>query len=134
MVTGWGESASKFAGGFITFDGVVEHPRPLQRPNPPIIIGGHVSSSYRRAVQLGNGWYGWELDLDETAKALAQLREAAPRYPRPPELGQLEISITPRGMVDVGTAPRYAHLGVPPPPLLPPPTQVPPPLPTATPV
>src|SRR5260370_26083083 len=112
MVTGWGESASKFAGGFITFDGVVEHPRPLQRPNPPIIIGGHVSSSYRRAVQLGNGWYGWELDLDETAKALAQLREATARYPRPPELGQLEISITPRGMGDVDTARRYADLGV----------------------
>src|SRR5260370_5591726 len=112
MVTGWGESASTFAGRFIAFDGVVEHPRPLQRPTPPIIIGGHVSSSYRRAVQLGNGWYGWELDLDETAKALAQLREATARYPRPPELGQLEISITPRGMVDVDTARRYADLGV----------------------
>ena len=112
MLTLWRESASTFAGRFIAFDGVVEHPRPIQRPNPPIIIGGHVSSSYRRAVQLGNGWYGWELDLDETAKALAQLREATARYPRPPELGQLEISITPRGMVDVDTARRYADLGV----------------------
>src|SRR5260370_36463927 len=112
MVTGWGESASKFAGGFITFDGVVEHPRPIQRPNPPIVIGGHVSSSYRRAVQLGNGWDGWELDLDETAKALAQLREAAARYLRPPELGQLEISITPRGMVDVAIARPHADVGV----------------------
>ncbi|MGE5335536.1 MAG: TIGR03619 family F420-dependent LLM class oxidoreductase [Nitrososphaerota archaeon] len=108
----WQESASSFAGRFVAFDGVVEHPRPIQQPNPPIIIGGHAPSSYRRAIQSGNGWYGWELDLAETAQALAQLREAAARYLRPPELGDLEISITPRGMIDLETARRYAELGV----------------------
>lgn len=50
--------------------------------------------------------------LDETAKALAQLREAADRYERPAELGALEISITPRGMVNSDMARRYAELGV----------------------
>ncbi|HEU5349914.1 MAG TPA: TIGR03619 family F420-dependent LLM class oxidoreductase [Ktedonobacterales bacterium] len=112
MRTLWRESASSFAGQFVAFDGVVEHPQPVQRPNPPIIIGGHAPSSYRRAIQSGNGWYGWELDLAETAQALAQLREAATRYPRPPELGPLDISITPRGMIDLETARRYAELGV----------------------
>jgi len=112
MRTLWHESTSEFAGQFVTFDGVVEHPRPIQQPNPPIIIGGHALSSYRRAIQSGNGWYGWELDLDETAQALAQLREAAAQYQRPSELGALEISITPRGMIDVDTARRYADLGV----------------------
>src|SRR5258708_31014446 len=78
MLTLWRESASTFAGRFIAFDGVVEHPRPIQRPNPPIVIGGHVSSAYRRAVQLGNGWFGWELGLAKTAEALGRTRLAPP--------------------------------------------------------
>lgn len=108
----WHESASAYAGQFVSFDGVVEHPLPIQHSNPPIIIGGHAPSSYRRAIQSGNGWYGWELNLEETAQALAHLREAAARYQRPPELGALEISITPHGMIDVDTMRRYADLGV----------------------
>lgn len=112
MRTLWQDSAPTFAGQFVSFDGVVEHPLSFQRPHPPIIIGGHAASSYRRAVQSGNGWYGWELDLNETANALAQLCVAAERYQRPAELGDLEISITPRGTVDVELARRYTELGV----------------------
>lgn len=112
MRTLWQEPTPAFAGQYVSFAGVVEHPFPLQQPHPPIIIGGHASSSYRRAIQSGNGWYGWELDLDETANALAQLRDAADRYQRPQELGPLEISITPRGMIDIEMARRYAELGV----------------------
>jgi hypothetical protein len=40
------------------------------------------------------------------------LRETASRHPRPDELGELEITITPPGVVDAETARRYAHLGV----------------------
>src|SRR5260370_38539688 len=46
MLTLWRESAATFAGRFIAFDGRVEPPRPLQRPNPPIIIVGQLSYSY----------------------------------------------------------------------------------------
>jgi probable F420-dependent oxidoreductase len=112
MLTLWQESTATFTGQFVSFSGVVEHPFPLQHPHPPIIIGGHASSSYRRAIQSGNGWYGWNLDPDETANALAQLRITAERYQRPPELGPLEISVTPRGAIDAETAGRYAELGV----------------------
>lgn len=112
MLALWQEPTPAFAGRFVSFAGVVEHPLPIQKPHPPIIIGGHSPSSYRRAIQVGNGWYGWELDLEATAKALDDLREAAARYERPSDLGELEISITPRGMVDVATARRYAELGV----------------------
>jgi probable F420-dependent oxidoreductase len=108
----WDEPVPSFAGRFVTFSDVIERPRPLQRPHPPIIIGGHSPSAYRRAAQDGNGWYGWELDVAQTANALHELREAATRYERPATLGELEISITPPGMIDVETARRYADLGV----------------------
>ena len=65
-------------------------------------------------MQQGNGWYGFALDAEGTARALAGLREAAQRYPRPAHLGELEISITPgRGRrVDLAGAEAFAALGV----------------------
>jgi hypothetical protein len=63
-------------------------------------------------VEQANGWYGLALDLDETARVLAQLHEAARRYPRPASLGELEISGAPRIPLDKETAQRFAELGV----------------------
>jgi len=57
-------------------------------------------SAYRRAVPVGNGWYGWEMNLEQTARALAALRETASRHERPEALGELEITITPPGPVE----------------------------------
>src|SRR6266496_6016680 len=108
----WDEPTPSFEGRFVGFADVVERPRPVQRPHPPIIIGGESPSAYRRAVQSGNGWYGWDLDVEQTARALAALRQSTSRYQRPPGLGELEITITPPGSVDVETARRYADLGV----------------------
>jgi probable F420-dependent oxidoreductase len=108
----WDEPIPSFAGRFVSFSGVVERPRPVQRPHPPIVIGGHSPAAYRRAVQAGNGWHGWDLDLAKTAEALAALRETATRAERPAGLGPLEITITPPGTPDVDTARRYADLGV----------------------
>jgi probable F420-dependent oxidoreductase len=108
----WDEPAPSFAGRFVSFADVIERPRPVQRPHPPIVIGGHSPAAYRRTIQSGNGWHGWDLDLEQTAQALTALRETAIRYERPVGLGELEITITPRGTPDVDTARRYADLGV----------------------
>ena len=108
----WDEPVPSFSGRFVSFDGLIQRPRPVQRPHPPIVVGGHSPAAYRRAVQTANGWYGWTLGLEETARALADLRETAARHDRPAALGPLEITITPPRMVDVDAARRYADLGV----------------------
>jgi len=108
----WDEPVPSFTGEFVSFSEVIQRPRPAQRPHPPIVVGGHSSSAYRRAVQQGNGWYGWDLDVKDAAGAVTALRETADRYQRPAELGELEITVTPAGTVDVDTARRYADAGV----------------------
>lgn len=108
----WGEPTPSFSGNFVSFSGVLSRPRPAQRPHPPIVCGGHAPSSYRRAIQQANGWYGWDLDPAETAVALAALASAASRYERPAELGELEITITPPRHFDADMARRYAEVGV----------------------
>lgn len=112
MRTLWQEPAPSFSGRFVSFDGVTQQPQPVQRPHPPIIVGGHSAATYRRVVQAGDGWYGWELDPDETADALSRLREAEARYERPAGLGRVEVTITPPGTPDLETVRRYAGLGV----------------------
>ncbi|MEU4625349.1 TIGR03619 family F420-dependent LLM class oxidoreductase [Actinoplanes sp. NPDC023801] len=106
------EAAPSFTGRFVSFDGVVQHPSPVQRPHPPIVVGGHSPAAYRRAVRQGSGWYGWGLDVEETRQALRALAETAKREQRPAGFGELEITLTPPGPPDADTARRYADLGV----------------------
>lgn len=108
----WSEPVPEFAGRYVSFAGVTQRPLPVQRPHPPLVVGGHSPAAQRRAVQTANGWYGWELDLEQTARALTELRETANRWERPAQLGELEITITPAGAVDVDTVMRYTDLGV----------------------
>ena len=101
----------------MAFEGVQAHPQPVQRPGPPIVIGGHTPAAFRRAVEQGQGWYGFALDEDGVRRCLDGLREAAARYARPAGLGPLEISVTPRPTrggeaMDRPTADRLAALGV----------------------
>jgi alkanesulfonate monooxygenase SsuD/methylene tetrahydromethanopterin reductase-like flavin-dependent oxidoreductase (luciferase family) len=108
----WDEPTPRFDGRFVAFADVIQRPRPVQRPHPPIVVGGHSAASYRRAVQSGNGWYGWGLTVEQTAATLAELAETAKRYERPAALGDLEITISPPGPVGLDTARRYADVGV----------------------
>jgi probable F420-dependent oxidoreductase len=108
----WQEPGPAFEGRFLSFEDVIQRPLPVQRPHPPIVIGGDSPAAFRRAVTSGNGWYGWQLGIDETAQALAALRDAADRHERPAALGALEITIAPPGPLDLNTARRYAELGV----------------------
>jgi len=110
----WSQDKPAHQGRFVSFANVQAHPQPVQRPHPPIVIGGRTAPAFRRAIAQGQGWYGFALDPAKAAECLAGLREAAKRVERPAHLGPLEISITPaRGTtVDAATAAAYADLGV----------------------
>jgi len=113
----WTERRPAHRGRFVAFEGVQAHPQPVQRPLPPIVIGGHTDAAFRRAVEQGHGWYGFALDEDGARRCLDGLRAAASRYERPTALGPLEISVTPRPTrggeaMDRASADRFASLGV----------------------
>ena len=112
MVSLWSEESPAYRGEFVRFEGIQAMPRPVQRPHPPIVVGGMSAGALRRAVTRGNGWYGFALDPDATAKCLAGLEEASARYERPAALGPLEITVTPPGRLDAEAARRYEDLGV----------------------
>jgi probable F420-dependent oxidoreductase len=88
----WTETEPRFRGRFAAFEDIRFEPKPVQRPHPPIVIGGTAPPALARAAREGDGWYGFALTVEQTAplvRELARLRAAlAPG--RPP----LEISLT----------------------------------------
>jgi probable F420-dependent oxidoreductase len=114
MLALWTQPAPTYDGRFVAFRNIQAHPRPVQQPHPPIIIGGHSPAAFRRAVRYGNGWYGYALDLDATTRCVTGLREALARHERPAALGEIDITITPnpRLPLTLDMVRRYADLGV----------------------
>jgi probable F420-dependent oxidoreductase len=108
----WSEEKPSFAGRTLRFAGVDAHPRPVQKPHPPIVVGGTSPPALRRAALKGNGWYGFLRDLDAAKADLAGLAAARRDAGRPAALGALEISITPLPRLDLDGARRYQDLGV----------------------
>lgn len=108
----WSMEQPAYQGQYVSFSGVQARPRPVQQPHPPIVMGGRSPAAFRRAVQQAQGWYGFALDLAQTEQCIAGLRAAAERHGRPRELGELEISVTPRMRMDQETAAKFAALGV----------------------
>ncbi len=111
LVTLWYDEHPEYHGRFVDFAGIDSHPRPRQRPIP-LVAAGHSSPAYRRAVARAHGWYGYWLTPDDVAASLAGLRAAADHVERPAELGELEISVTPRGRLTPERAAAFAELGV----------------------
>jgi probable F420-dependent oxidoreductase len=88
----WTAEVPAFEGRHARFAGIRFEPKPVQRPHPPIVVGGTAPPALARAAREGDGWYGFALTVAKTAPIVAELarlrRELAPE--RPP----LEISLT----------------------------------------
>jgi probable F420-dependent oxidoreductase len=53
----WTQDPADFAGEFYRFIGLRCLPQPVQRPHPPIWIGGHSRPALRRVAKYGDGWH-----------------------------------------------------------------------------
>src|SRR5947199_6569249 len=52
----WTQSTAAFDGEFVKFEPMMQWPKPVQKPYPPIIVGGAFPHAARRAVRYGDGW------------------------------------------------------------------------------
>ena len=54
----WTEDVVEHRGAFFSFEAVAFEPKPLQRPWPPLLVGGESRAALRRAAFLADGWLG----------------------------------------------------------------------------
>ena len=52
----WTQTKAEYHGEFVSFDQMMTWPKPVQKPNPPVIVGGAYPYAARRAVRYGDGW------------------------------------------------------------------------------
>jgi probable F420-dependent oxidoreductase len=109
----WTMKKPSHRGEFFSFSGIDSQPRPVQKPHPPIVIGGRSQHAARRAARCGNGWYGFFTDPERTKRILGWIHSHIAEGERAPELGEIEISVTPPlGPMTEETLHRYQDLGV----------------------
>ena len=91
----WTSDNPAFEGKFCRFSDISFLPKPVQRPHPPIWIGGNSPAAMRRAARLGDAWYPTSNDPefplgtpDQLGQSVARLRRYAEEAGRDPyEIG-----------------------------------------------
>lgn len=82
MKTLWCDPVSSFSGEFYELAPCRQHPKPVQQPHPPLWFGGFGEATFRRVVDLGSGYYGFDQTPDEIGavrRRIATLADAAGR-------------------------------------------------------
>ncbi|HVW45203.1 MAG TPA: LLM class F420-dependent oxidoreductase [Amycolatopsis sp.] len=106
------EETPSFAGEFYTMPEVGFEPKPVQRPRPPLLIGGRSAAALRRVARDGDGWYGGLDSPAEVETVLAEVNRLRAGYGRADRPFEVTV-ITGWGKgYDHGLVESYAAAGV----------------------
>ena len=82
----WTTSKAEYHGEFVNFDPMMAWPKPVQKPYPPILVGGAFPYGARRALRYGDGWMPHRVrpEYADVADMIPQYRELATASGRDP--------------------------------------------------
>jgi probable F420-dependent oxidoreductase len=104
----WSEEEATYQGRFVDFERAVSHPKPLQEPHPPILVGGNGPTVHERVLAYGDAWFPNRIPPDEAMiERIEELQRLAGQAGR----GQIPVTlqIPPR---DLSVLERYEQAGV----------------------
>lgn len=107
----WTQTKAEYHGEMVNFDPMMAWPKPVQKPHPPILVGGAFPYSARRAIRYGDGWMPQVTDYAKTelAELVPRFRQMASEAGRDP--ASLPISVWGR-QPNMDQIRRYQDLGV----------------------
>lgn len=83
----WTQDEAEFHGRFVNFDSIWSWPKPVQKPHPPIMVGGDGPHTLQRVVEYGDGWMPipgrGQAPLSERIAELSRLAAEVGRGPIP---------------------------------------------------
>src|SRR5688572_2433594 len=78
----WRDTPASFDGRFTRFHSVSIDPKPVQKPMPPIWVGGRSDAALARAGRQGDGWVSYVVQPERYAQSLDKIRAAAAQAKR----------------------------------------------------
>ena len=105
----WTQEEAAFHGEFANFDPIWSYPKPLQRPHPPILLGGETDHTLKRVVEYCDGWlprFRPDFDAKNQVARLRRVAEAAGR-----DFGTLSITVF-RPPPDAATLAAFREAGI----------------------
>ena len=108
----WTKSKAEYHGEFVNFDPMMTWPKPVQKPHPPIYVGGVFPHAARRAIRYADGWMpvaalmGENSDVFKIVPKARAMLEAAGRDP-----ADFPISLT-ASSENLDLLKRYRDLGI----------------------
>ncbi|HJQ82863.1 MAG TPA: LLM class F420-dependent oxidoreductase [Candidatus Binatia bacterium] len=81
----WKDEAEPFEGKFFRWAKLESHPKPVQKPGVPIVVGGHTELAARRAARYGDGFFPGVTDPEKLVRLLDVMRDECKRIGRDPK-------------------------------------------------
>jgi len=107
----WTKDAAEYHGDLVDFGPMAAWPKPVQKPRPPIIVGGAFPHSARRALRYGDGWIpnASRQQYADVTDFLPQFKQMAVEMGRDPA----QVPVTIWGATeDYGRLHRYQDQGI----------------------
>lgn len=73
----WTDEPAEYHGKYVNFDLSYCRPKPVQKPYPPIYVGGNSDATVKRVIRHGVGWISNALPRDVLATRIGQMRDGA---------------------------------------------------------
>ena len=105
----WGQDEASYAGEFVQFENIISHPKPAQKPHPPVLMGGATEISLKRVARYCDGWMPIDVLVKDAPAMVARLNEAVVAAGRDP--ASLDLSIFCQRGRDPDSLARYAAAG-----------------------
>jgi probable F420-dependent oxidoreductase len=73
----WTQEEASYQGEFTRFEPIWSWPKPVQKPHPPILLGGETRHTLRRVMEFCDGWFPRGRDFDDPAAEMARFKRFA---------------------------------------------------------
>jgi probable F420-dependent oxidoreductase len=107
----WTETKAEYHGEFVNFDPMMAWPKPVQKPHPPVIVGGAFPYGARRAIRYGDGWvpHASRPEYGDVSDFLPQFHQMAKEAGRDPAF--LPVTMF-RVVEELDALRRYRDIGI----------------------
>ena len=105
----WTKEAAEFHGEYVNFDPIWSYPKPVQKPHPPVLLGGESAHTLQRVVDFCDGWFPRGRNAEAILPGLADLNARATKAGRDPKT--ISVSVF-AAKAERATLDEYTNAGI----------------------